>query len=236
MTTPIQAKAAKMSDKEANAKALFDLGTATVSDALDRLGIHAACLGIAPTTAADSMFGFAVTVRYGPAGTKVGTVGDYIDDVPAGSVVVLDNAGRMDCTVWGDILTEYAHSHGIAGALIDGVCRDTTQAAQLGFPVFARGRYMRTGKDRVQVEEVGGSVAIGGVRVAPSDLVIADRDGALIVPAEAIADVRAVAEEIGTVEDQIRAEIRAGTPLRAARASNGYHSLQTRVTKAKGAS
>ena len=225
-----------MSDSEAQAKALFELGTATVSDALDRLGINAACLGLAPTTSAESMCGFAVTVRYGPASTEAGTVGDYIDEVPAGSVVVLDNAGRLDCTVWGDILTEYALEHRIAGVLIDGVCRDTALAAELGFPMFARGRYMRTGKDRVQVEEVGGSVTIGGVRVAPGDLVIADRDGALIVPASVLDEVLTAATEIRTVEDRIRAEIRTGTSLRAARAAHGYHSLQTRATDTKAGS
>jgi regulator of RNase E activity RraA len=51
-------------------------------------------------------------------------VGDYIDDVPPGSVIVLDNGGRDNATVWGDILTEVAHNKGIAGTLIDGVNRD----------------------------------------------------------------------------------------------------------------
>ena len=51
------------------------------------------------------MVGRAYTVKYLPVAQDKGTVGDYIDDVPAGSVVVLDNAGRLDCTVWGDILT-----------------------------------------------------------------------------------------------------------------------------------
>ena len=50
------------------------------------------------------------------------SVGDYIDDVPAGDVVVIDNQGRLDATVWGDILTTVAHRNGVAGTVIDGVC------------------------------------------------------------------------------------------------------------------
>ena len=49
------------------------------------------------------------------AASPPGTVGDYIDDVEAGSVVVLDNGGREHATVWGDILTWVAHRRGVAG-------------------------------------------------------------------------------------------------------------------------
>src|SRR5690606_38135494 len=49
------------------------------------------------------MTGRAWTLKYGPGGIPVGTVGDYIDDVKPGEVVVLDNDGRDDATVWGDI-------------------------------------------------------------------------------------------------------------------------------------
>jgi regulator of RNase E activity RraA len=51
----------------------------------------------------------AFTVRYGPIGQDGGTVGDYIDEVPPDAVVVLDNQGRTDVTVWGDLLTLTAH-------------------------------------------------------------------------------------------------------------------------------
>ena len=70
------------------------------------------------------MAGRAWTLLYGPAANPPGTVGDYIDDVPPGSVIVLDNGGRDNATVWGDILTEIAKRRGIAGTVIDGVCRD----------------------------------------------------------------------------------------------------------------
>ncbi len=97
----------------------------------------------------------AFTVRYVTAGSPPGTVGDYLDDVPPGGVVVLDNGGRTDCTVWGDILTAMADQRGVAGTVIDGVCRDVQRALGLVYPIYSRGRFMRTGKDRVEVSDVG---------------------------------------------------------------------------------
>ena len=82
------------------------LDTATLSDALDKLGIIGQCYKIKPRDTDFRMAGRAWTLKYGPAGKPCGTVGDYIDDVAPGSVIVLDNNGRDDCTVWGDILTE----------------------------------------------------------------------------------------------------------------------------------
>lgn len=79
------------------------LDTTAISDALDRLGIAGQCLNIKPLDHRFRMTGRAFTILYGPAGTPPGTVGDYVDDVAAGSVVVLDNGGRENATVWADI-------------------------------------------------------------------------------------------------------------------------------------
>ena len=143
------------------------LDTPTLSDALDKLGIVGQCYKIKPRDASFRMAGRAWTLKYGPAAQPCGTVGDYIDDVAPGSVVVLDNNGREDATVWGDILTEIAHRRGIAGTVINGINRDTHLCLSLGYPVFSIDHWMRTGKDRVQVEATGVPVNIGGARVAP---------------------------------------------------------------------
>ena len=93
---------------------LGELPTATISDALDRLGIVGQCLGIAPLDPKFRLAGRAFTLRYRPTGlVERGNVGDYIDDVPPGDVVVLDNAGRLDCTVWGDILTAVSNRRAV---------------------------------------------------------------------------------------------------------------------------
>ena len=70
------------------------LDTTALSDALDRLGIAGQCLGVKPLDPGFRLAGRAFTILSGPAGTPSGTVGDYIDDVPDGGVVVLDNGGR----------------------------------------------------------------------------------------------------------------------------------------------
>ena len=103
---------------DANVDRAARLDTATLSDALDKCGLNGQCYRIKPRSTSFRMAGRAWTLRYGPAGDPPGTVGDYIDDLPPGTVVVLDNQGRDDATVWGDILTEVAHQKGIAGTLI----------------------------------------------------------------------------------------------------------------------
>jgi 4-hydroxy-4-methyl-2-oxoglutarate aldolase len=204
------------------------LDTTSISDALDRLGVAGQCLNIKPLDHRFRMTGRAYTILYGPAGSPPGTVGDYIDDVEPGSVIVLDNGGRENATVWGDILTWVAHRRGVAGTVIDGACRDTALARELGYPVYSRSYSMRTGKDRVQVEAVNGPVNIGDARVAAGDILRGDADGVLVIPRAHEDAVLAAAEEIDDVEQQIRAAIDDGKTLAEARRLLGYHHLQSR--------
>ena len=208
--------------------ALFEgLDTPGVSDAMDKLGIPGQCLGIAPLdNYRGTVVGPAFTVQYVPANTPPGSVGDFIEDVLPGDVVVIANAGRTDCTVWGDIMTQYAGTRGIAATVIDGVCRDVSKALGDGYPLFTRGRYMRTGKDRVEVLSVNQPVAISESRVCARDIVVADANGVLVVPRARAAEVAQVARQIEAVESQIRAQIEAGKTLKQARESLGYHTLQ----------
>lgn len=214
--------------QDANVARAAALDTATLSDALDRLGIVGQCYRIAGRDPAFEMTGRAFTMLCGPAGNPPGTVGDYIDDVPAGHVVVIDNGGREDATIWGDILTEIAHRRGLAGTLIDGISRDVKLCRALGYPVFSKGHWMRTGKDRVQVERMHVPVNIGGARVCPGDLLRGDADGVVVLPREHEDRVLAAAEEIAAAEDHIRAACRGGMRLDEARKAFKYHQLQTR--------
>lgn len=219
-----------MPNQEQLFASLQAFGTASVSDALDKLGIDGACLGIVPVDPDFRMIGTARTVRYASSGTRKGSVGDYIDDYGSGTVAVLDNGGRTDATVWGDILTEFAHSNRLAGTVIDGVCRDSAVCRELNYPVYARGRYMRTGKDRVQVEELDGPVTIGGIRVDPGDILLGDADGVIVLPAVELERITETAAQIDAVEEQIREAVRSGMPLLEARTRLGYHSLQRRIS------
>jgi regulator of RNase E activity RraA len=213
---------------DANVSRAQELDTATLSDALDRLGLVGQCYKIKPRSVADRMTGRAWTLLYGPAGNPPGTVGDYIDDIAPGTVIVLANAGREDVTVWGDILTEVAHKKGIAGTVIDGINRDVALALELGYPIYSRDNWMRTGKDRVQVEATQIPVSIGNVRVAPGDLIRGDADGVVVISREFEEEVLGAAERIQRAEDAIRASVRAGMSLREAREKYRYHQLQTR--------
>ena len=204
------------------------LDTTSLSDALDRLGIAGQCLDIKPLDHRFQLTGRAFTILYGPAGHPAGTVGDYIDDVAPGSVVVLDNGGRPNATVWGDILTWVAHRRGIAGTVIDGACRDTKLARELVYPIYSRSYSMRTGKDRVQVEAVNAVVNVGDARVAPGDLLRGDADGVVVLPHAHEEAILAAAEEIDAIEQQIRAAVAEGRTLAEARRQLGYHRLQAR--------
>lgn len=217
--------------KDTNVLRASALDTATLSDALDRHGLNGQCYRIKPRSTNFRMTGRAWTLLYGPAGSPAGTVGDYIDDVAPGSVIVLDNGGRDNATVWGDILTEVAHAKGIAGTVIDGINRDVALALKLDYPIYSRGNWMRTGKDRVQVESTGVPVNIGDVRVCPGDLVRGDADGVVVIPKEHEDEVLASAEAIQNAEDAIRASVREGMTLRDAREKHRYHQLQTRGEK-----
>lgn len=217
-----------MSTKDRYLEALARLSATDVSDAMDRLGIRGQCFGIMPLDRSFRLIGRAWTLRYGPVGQDPGTVGDYIDDLGPGDVVVLDNQGRMDATVWGDLLTFTASRRKVAGTVIDGVCRDIDRSIELSYPIFARGNWMRTGKDRVRVQATQEPVSIGGVRVEPGDYLLGDGDGIVAAPAGRIEEIISAAEEIHAAEDHIRSAVAAGKDLRAARQEYGYHKLQTR--------
>ena len=208
------------------------LPTAAISDALDRLGLTGSVHGLAGLREGQSACGPAFTVAYEPVDEEGGTVGDFLDDVPAGAVVFIDNAGRTDCTVWGGIMTRLASAAGIAATVVHGVCRDTEHSARLGYPIWSAGRFMRTGKDRVRVRDVQQSLNVNGVSICPGDIVRADFDGVVVVPADRADEVADLARAIEDAEDRIVARVQHGATLAEARAAEGYHSLQTRTQEA----
>lgn len=215
-----------MTDK--NIARVSKLDTATLSDALDKLRIAGQCLGIKPRDHNFRLAGRAYTILYGPLDAdKPGTVGDFIDKLEPGTVVVIDNGGREDATVWGDILTFLADKKGLAGTVIDGACRDVHLCLKLGYPIYSRSYSMRTGKDRVQVDAEQVPVNIGDARVQPGDLLRGDADGVIVIPQSREAEVLDVAEQIDAAENRIRTYLEEGKTIAEARAEMKYHSLQT---------
>ncbi|WP_137389484.1 RraA family protein [Rhodoligotrophos defluvii] len=213
-------------DVHAISEGLKNLSTPSVSDAMDRIGVEGCCLGLLPLFNKVRMAGPAFTVRYRPISREKGTVGDFIDDIPARAVVVIDNGGRIDCTVWGDILTQVALRRGLSGTVIDGVCRDVDLALDNQYPIFSRGRYMRTGKDRIELAEVGGTVQLSNIPVRPNDIILGDSNGVVVVPWDCAEAVLRTAQEIEATEARIISEVSSGTTLREARRNHAYHLLQ----------
>jgi 4-hydroxy-4-methyl-2-oxoglutarate aldolase len=214
---------------ESLADQLKAIGVTTLSDALDRLGIEGQCLAIMPLARHFKLAGPAYTIRMLPVGLSGGSVGDYIDDVESGQIVVIANDGRVDATVWGDILTLVAHRRGIGGTVIDGVCRDVDRSVELNYPVFARANTMRTGKDRVTADAYNVTVQVAGVRVAPGDWIVGDADGIISIPATRLDEVIETARVIAEAEERIRKAVLDGRRLDDARKEARYHALQTRA-------
>jgi regulator of RNase E activity RraA len=109
-----------------------------------------------------------------------------------GSVIVVE-AGDIDYAVCGGNVCAVAQRHGIAGFVVDGVIRDLAEVRASRFPVFARGVSPIPGGKSVP-GVLNGAVRCGGVRVSPGDMVVADEEGCVVVPAADPAGVLAAAQ------------------------------------------
>jgi regulator of RNase E activity RraA len=207
-------------------KEFMELSTPSVSDALDKLKIRCGCEGLLPIIQGKKFVGPAFTVKYGPIGLVKTGAGDYIDEAQEGDVVVIDNGGRTYCTAWGDILTNVAVSKKLAGTVIDGVCRDVDGVRELDYPMYTKGHFMVTGKDRISMESFNEPVTICDVQVIPGDLIMADQSGVLVIPKQKAEQVLALAQEITDAEVKIVDAVKNGASLREARVKFNYDALQ----------
>lgn len=207
------------------ANELLSLSTPAISDAMDMLGLAGACINLHPVMMGLKMSGPAYTVRYIPIGPEKQGAHDFLDDVPPGSVVVIDNGGRIYCTVWGDLMTRVAKLKGLAGTVIDGVCRDIDSIRELSYPVFSRGTFMVTGKGRMQPAGTQEMVNICDVIVQPGDLIAGDDSGVLVIPQKRASEVLQLAQDIAEREARIRKYIEQGMNLKEARSREGYHQI-----------
>jgi 4-hydroxy-4-methyl-2-oxoglutarate aldolase len=121
---------------------------------------------------------------------------------PGDVLVIATNGGSR--AVFGELFATEARRRGLAGIVADGYCRDLRGLRSIGLPVFARGTTPRAGTT-VSRAALNTTIAVGGVDVAPGDLVFGDDDGLLIAPAERIVDALATAELIARSERAILA-------------------------------
>lgn len=190
-----------------------ELSSSIISDALDVLGIHGTINDIVSQVPGMKMCGPAFTVQYSIAESTLGRFADFLDDVPEGAICAINNRARTECSVWGDTLSLFAVRHGFAGTIIDGVCRDIDGTRSLNYPMFSRGTFMRTGKNRIGVESTQQPVTLGSVTVHPGDLVFADDTGAVAVPKDRIEEILELAKGIVARDDACVAAIEAGKSI-----------------------
>ncbi|MER6281359.1 isocitrate/isopropylmalate family dehydrogenase [Streptomyces sp900105245] len=204
---------------------LSRLDTASVSDALDSLGVGGVLAGIAPRVPGTRAAGRAFTVTYQPVDDSAQgfrNAANYLDDVPEGAFVVVDNAGSTTCTNWGSLLTRLALRRGVRGTALHGSARDIAEIRAAGYPLFSTGVTMVSGKNRVELAATGREVVIGDVTVRPGDILVADDNGALIVPADHAVEVADRAERVEHTEEAIAGAVGAGLRLDEARRRFGY--------------
>ncbi|MBG7614705.1 4-carboxy-4-hydroxy-2-oxoadipate aldolase/oxaloacetate decarboxylase [Brevundimonas sp. BAL450] len=157
------------------------LGAATLHEAAGRIG--ALPSSIKPVTMQMTLCGPAFTVHCPPLSNL--QIHHALYHAAPGDVLVVHVSGGTEAGYWGDVLNEAAMARGLGGLVIDGGVRDTAGLSLMDFPVFSNGVCIRgTGKDYGAVAWLRAPVRMGQVVIRSGDLVMGDRDGVVVVPAD----------------------------------------------------
>jgi regulator of RNase E activity RraA len=195
---------------------LSKLDTCSVSDALDKLGLPGAVVGLSPLTVRRRVAGRAVTVKLGAPmeGLPKRHLGaGAVMAAEAGDIIVVEHRGRLDVSGWGGLLSRGAVMKGVAAVVIDGACRDLDESCELDLPVFGRAGVPVTARGRVAEHDFNHPITIAGVAVRPGDLVLADGSGVVFVAGDQAEAVVAAAEAIFAREQLMAADIERGRPI-----------------------
>jgi len=198
-----------------------------ISDAMDRLGVggRVAASTVRPLNKGQRICGPAITIRYAQHGGDVsglqqrqersglGERDMYAVGQP-GDIGVFDCGGSTLGSVMGSISARWARRFGIAGCIVDGAVRDVEGIEAEGIPVWSRAVTPTSGNYRMTAVEVNGAVALGGVIVAPGDLIVADGTGICVVPIQHVESVAAVVQKIQAGEKSVTDAIDAGVAPR----------------------
>lgn len=204
--------------------ALESASTATITTVLLKKGIRRAWMrGPMPLYAAERRIaGRAFTLRFVPAREDLATPESWssprstraaIEDMPEGVIVVADALGVQDAGIFGDILTARMVKRGVSALITDGVVRDGAGVKGTGLPVWATGVAAPASVAGLTFVGWQEPIGCGGVAVFPNDVVVADGDGAVVIPSALVDKVAEEAAEQEQLEGWIMREVEAGEKL-----------------------
>jgi RraA family protein len=181
------------------------LAVANIGDARDRMGMLDA--GIRAPWRGARLVGRARTVWTRPGDNQA--IHQILPQCRPGDVLVINGGGDTTRALIGELIAEKAKARGVVGMVIDGVVRDGVELERIDFPVWSRGLCpagpYKNGPGKLDVP-----VAVGGVAVCPGDLIVADDDGVIAIPAAEAAASLLGGRAVETDEAQRRAAILAG--------------------------
>lgn len=195
------------------------LRVALIADVLDSLGERTRVLepGIAAISADTSATGRAATLKVIAADripeTPYAVQFDAIEHLRPGELLIVEMPESSSAAFWGELLTTSATVRRCAGAVLDGYTRDVAQVKAMGFPLWCRGAHPADSAGRLEAIESGRPITCGDVLVSPGDIVAADSDGVVVVPAGMAADVARAAEAKAGIEDRVREALASGDRL-----------------------
>jgi 4-hydroxy-4-methyl-2-oxoglutarate aldolase len=191
-------------DKAAVEK-LSRFGVATIHEAMGRVGLMKPYMR--PVYTGAQICGTAVTVLLQPGDNWMMHVA--AEQLQTGDVVVAACTTDNTDGFFGDLLATSFQARGAKGLVIDGGCRDVKELQEMGFPVFSRAISAK-GTIKATLGSVNIPVVCAGITVNPGDVVIADADGVVIVPAAIAQQVADAAEKRESFEGEKRAKLAAG--------------------------
>lgn len=207
-----------------SAAALSGVSTATLTTVLLKKGLRNVWLrGPQPLAAGyPRIVGRAFTLRFVPAREDLATPESWsspistraaIEAMPTDAIAVVDAMGCTDAGIFGDILCARMRQRKVAALVTDGVVRDIAGVLATGLPVWARGVAAPPSVGGLTFVAWQQPIGCGGVAIFPNDVIVADADGAVVVPAALVDEVIGAAAEQERLEAWIMREVDAGAAL-----------------------
>ena len=205
-------------------KMLAHVTTATLTTVLLKKGLRNVWLrGPQPLQSGQRrIVGRAFTLRFIPAREDLATPESWssptstraaIEAMPAGCIAVVDAMGVGDAGIFGDILCARMQKLEVAALVTDGVVRDVAGVRQTGLAVWCDGVAAPPSVAGLTFVSWQEPIACGGVAIFPGDMVVADDDGAVVIPAALVDEVAAQAVEQEQLEEWIMSQVDDGVAL-----------------------